>query len=133
MSAPQSPALMRSLRALGLPVGPALQDGRPGDGHRRWLLTLRDGELAHRVLLSGPPTLLGTAEVCDIVVDDARVEPIHLQIVPHDAGAVFRAGGGQVFDCHGSHQSNEADVGYGTPVFVDDVLMLTIDPWIDDG
>ena len=133
MSAPLSPTLMKSLRSLGVPVDPALQDGGPGDGSRRWLLTLRDGELAWRILLSGPPTLLGTSEVCDIHVDDPRFEPIHLQIAPHDDGAVFRAGGAQGFDCHGTHQTSEADVGWGTPVFVDDLLMLTIDPWVDDG
>jgi hypothetical protein len=132
MSAPLSPTLMKSLRSLGVPVGPALQDGGPGSGDRRWLLTLRDGEWAHRVLLGGPPTLLGTSDACDILVEDPRVEPIHLQIVPHDDGAVFRAGGGHGFDCHGTHQAGEADVGFGTPVFIDDVLMLTIDPWVDE-
>jgi hypothetical protein len=131
MSAPLPPTLADVLLSLGVPVDPALDDR--GGNSQRWLLTLRDGELAHRILLSGPPALLGTSNVCDILVDDARFDPIHLQIAPHGDGAVFRAAGARGFDCHGAHQTSEADVGWGIPVFVDDLLMLTIDPWVDDG
>jgi len=131
MSAPPSPTLWRSLRALGLEPGPPdveRERDDPGKHRRRWLLTLRDGELAHRVLLGGPPTLLGSSPACHVQIEHPRVEGVHLQIVPHEDGAVFRSAGGQGFDCHGAHQPGEVDVGFGTPVFLDDYLMLTVEP-----
>jgi hypothetical protein len=45
---------------------------------------------------------------------------------------VFRALGAAGFDCHGAHQLGEAEVAFGTPVFLDDVVMLTLEPWLDD-
>jgi hypothetical protein len=132
MSAPPSATLLQTLRTLGVPIDQRCARRGPGPGSRRWLLTLRDGEVAHRIVLLGPPALCGSSDACDILVDDPRVDPVHLQIAPHQDGAVFRAGGARGFDCHGMHQRAAADVGWGVPVFIDELLMLTVDPWIDD-
>ncbi len=132
MSAPLSPTLWKSLQSLGITPDTTVDREDPGHSRRRWVLTLRDGELAHRVLLLGPPALLGSSDACDIQVEDARVDGVHLQIVPHDDGALVRSAGGRGFDCHGAHQAGEVDVGYGTPFFLDDVLMLTVDPLVDE-
>jgi hypothetical protein len=132
MSAPMTSTMWKSLCSLGIDLRADNTRGGPPENHKRWLLTVRDGELAHRILLGGPPALLGSSAACDIQVDHPRVDDVHLQIVPHDEGALFRSAGGQGFDCHGAHQSGEVDVGFGTPVFVDDVLMLTLEPLASD-
>ncbi len=132
MSAPPPATLLQTLRTLGVPVDELRARRGPGTGDRRWLLTLRDGELAHRIVLLGPPALCGSSGACDILLDDPRFDPVHLLIAPHESGAVFRAGGARGFDCHGRHHAIEADVGWGIPVFIDELLMITVDPFIDD-
>jgi hypothetical protein len=131
MSAPLSPSSWNLLAQWG--SSPAPGDGvtpevAPSPPPRRWLLVLRDGELAHRVLLLGPTARLGREADCDIQVDDARVDPIHLEIAPHDGGATFHAVGPGGFVWQGE-ACRAADVVWGAPVFLGDFLMITVEPW----
>jgi hypothetical protein len=135
MSAPLSPQSHKSIQALhdlfGKPVHEV--DVRPAPEPppgRRWLLVLRDGDLAHRILLMGPTASLGSNAACDIQVDHPRVDPVHLEISPHDDGAVFVAAGATGFEWQGT-ACRAADVAWGVPVFLGDLLMITVEPWND--
>lgn len=131
MSAPLSPELRKSLCTLGLIGAPSVKEDAGATPCRRWVLKINDGQLAHRVLLCGGPVLFGSADHCDIIVGDARVEPVHLVLVPHDDGVMF-FGGAQGFDCHGGCGQTSANLGVGTPVFLDEFLMLTLESVVDD-
>jgi hypothetical protein len=143
MSAPIPLALLKSLQRCGLMnvgarrgLGVDLAPAGPGTTDRRWLLTVHDGELAHRVMLMGPPTLVGSGDACDVQIDDPRIGVVHIQIVPHDEGAIVRAVDGARFECHGGVHRGDVEVAFGTPFFLGEFLMLTLDPWFevrDDG
>ena len=143
MSAPISLALVKSLQRCGLlnvdahgGLGVDLEPSGPGSTDRRWLLTVRDGDLAHHVLLMGPPTLVGSDAVCDVQINDTRIGAVHIQIAPLPEGAIVRAAEGARFECHGDVHCGEVEVGYGTPFFLGEFLMLTLEPWFeasDDG
>ena len=98
----------------------------------RWVLLIHDGEFAHRILLCGPPARLGRGAECDIVVQDARVDVVHLEIEPHHDGATFWAIGQTGFTCHGK-VCRVADVAWGVPVFLGDFLLLAVAPFESPG
>jgi hypothetical protein len=95
----------------------------------RWVLLVHDGEYAHRILLCGPPARLGRGAACEILVDDPRVDAVHLEITPHEGGATFWATGPTGFSCHGEAR-RVADVAWGVPVFLGDFLLLVVAPWV---
>ena len=140
MSAPIPLALLKSLQRCGLMHGDArrglgvdLAPTGPGSFDRRWLLTVHDGELAHRIMLMGPPTLVGSGDGCDVQIDDPRIGAVHIQIAPQDEGAIVRAAEGARFECHGDVHCGEVEVAFGTPFFLGEFLMLTLEPWFEAG
>jgi len=98
----------------------------------RWVLLVHDGEYAHRILLCGPPARLGRGAACDIVVDDARVDVVHLEIEPHHGGATFWAISQTGFTCDGK-VCRVADVAWGVPVLLGDFLLLAVAPFESPG